>query len=751
MSKKLYRKTLPKPEPVNMNTVLPIDHPVANYYRQSTDAQVGNQSTAMQTIDMPSHLMQLGWSKDNIIMIDMDAGVSGTTKIDERKGMRWLYELIIEGKISAVACQDEDRLFRDITQIQVNIFIDACKQSKVLVITPTMTYDFAHPVMGVFHARQFRFKCEMGAEYLNTYLRDRLHPAKKRIMMEGKWAGCTVPVGYMVDTREKLEDESVNPSYRHYVPYEPFAQIVNEYFNIFLKNAGNISATVRQIVKHGPFFPNPKEWQAPAGFRFVSGQRMRNYMNGYCPGEVGLTGMFRNATYIGHWAVDGTIVHYNNHAPLVPLDIFMSAYNYLSPVLFNGEPNPHYSPFQQQRRPSREVNRPKERPLLSGMIFSEVKGTLRRAGTHWNTGLKEYGYCCLDKYPIETVLWWKKTDYVDEAVVKFLRGKLAETFDPIKWAKNLAAFSEEYDKDRKVHESQIAAIERTMSNLIKSLETLTNPFMIKKVQARYEEAEREHERQSEILRIAAQKTARFDALHRLKDNIEVAINNWVNLSLPDQQVMLHSFIEKIVVEPMPKSAIHITIFWYDGKQECFDMARQGATYLEWLVSDEKRLISAIDKRASQLEIASMFPNRTWNMIRTKVYAIRGKGAIQLTPKPIADDESYMDYLVRTNGGTLPHQARNSERWLAEEIDQLTQMVNEGKTQIEIMEVFSHRNWSAIRRRITHLCGAEVKVSATSDIRVKRTETYYTYLARVAAENDKTGEISLADMAIKSHQ
>lgn len=105
---------------------LPTDSPVAVYYRQSTVAQVGNISTQIQTVDMVEEMRRRGWAEDSIILIDMDAGVSGTTKIDEREGMRQLFGLITGGHIAAVACQDEDRLFRDVTQIQVNIFIDAC-------------------------------------------------------------------------------------------------------------------------------------------------------------------------------------------------------------------------------------------------------------------------------------------------------------------------------------------------------------------------------------------------------------------------------------------------------------------------------------------------------------------------------------------------------------------------------------------------------------------------------------------------
>ena len=202
--------------------------PIAVYYRQSTTAQVGNISTSIQTIDMVEELERRGWEKEKIILIDDDEGVSGTKRIDERKGMSYLFELIADDKIAAVACQDEDRLFRDMTQIQVNIFIDTCRKSQVCVITPFFTYDFAHPQHGEFHARQFRFKCDMAAEYLNSYVLGRLAPARRRLLLEGKWAGAHMPVGYMVDMRKQLPTGDDNPNWRKFVPFEPYAQIVRE-------------------------------------------------------------------------------------------------------------------------------------------------------------------------------------------------------------------------------------------------------------------------------------------------------------------------------------------------------------------------------------------------------------------------------------------------------------------------------------------------------------------------------------------
>ncbi len=123
---------------------------------------------------MLTYLLQRGWTEDEIILIDMDAGISGAKKIAERPGIRTLFGLIADGKIRAVACQDEDRLCRDVTQIQVNIFLEACKKANVLVITPSMRYDFADPQMGIFH----------GGSYARDKKRAILHRLIDRIEME---------------------------------------------------------------------------------------------------------------------------------------------------------------------------------------------------------------------------------------------------------------------------------------------------------------------------------------------------------------------------------------------------------------------------------------------------------------------------------------------------------------------------------------------------------------------------------------
>lgn len=95
MAKKYRKAQKPTPLP-STDTELPIDRSIAVYYRQSTDGQIGNVSTTMQTVDMVEYLKKRGYPDDNILLIDMDGGQSGAKKIDERPGMSQLFDLITD-------------------------------------------------------------------------------------------------------------------------------------------------------------------------------------------------------------------------------------------------------------------------------------------------------------------------------------------------------------------------------------------------------------------------------------------------------------------------------------------------------------------------------------------------------------------------------------------------------------------------------------------------------------------------------
>ncbi|MDK3159375.1 recombinase family protein [Kamptonema cortianum] len=234
---------------------LPVDRPCAIYYRQSTDAQISNINTTLQTVDMFEHLVRQSWMRDSIEMIDMDAGVSGTIKLADRKGMARLMALIKSGEISLVAAQEGDRFFRDVTQIQTNLFIDACKRNNVRVMTPRMVYDFNHPMIGAYHMKIFREEAQHAADFLEYHIKGRLHKSRAYLHEQGLWARRAIITGYMVDMRPKLPDGNPNPNHRRYVPFAPCADAIRVYFELFKRFNRNMQKTWEYVEQHGPFLP----------------------------------------------------------------------------------------------------------------------------------------------------------------------------------------------------------------------------------------------------------------------------------------------------------------------------------------------------------------------------------------------------------------------------------------------------------------------------------------------------------------
>lgn len=635
-------------------TGLPTDRPIAIYYRQSTEAQVGNISTSMQTVDMVSYLETRGWTNADIILIDMDAGISGMTKIDERPGMSKLFHLISMRTIGAVACQDEDRLFRDVTQIQVNIFIEACRSNQVQVITPSMVYEFAHPQMGMFHARQFRFKSEMAAEYINAFIKGRLHTAKRRLLMEGRWAGPPMPVGFMTDMRKQLDDGSSNPHWRKFSVFEPYAEVVAEYFRLFLSYSGNLRKTLRHIHRHGPFFPDPTTCQPPTGYKVV--YRIRPNEHGWCPSaRTTLYQILTNAMYIGHWMVNGAVVRWNNHPSIVSEETFMRAFNYLSSVAPDGSENEDYRPNQVNARPTKEEDRPAERPLCAGLMVSEYKNQWRQVGTNWVGPGQHYAYTLWSPDGHNKYVWGKKADYVDAAIGRMLVEKLSATFKYEAWEKAVEMSVAESQQEHEVKRAQLVQLESVMANLVTSLGTLTNPQMIRAAEQRYEAAQAEFDRLQRELQTQVSHKGQLERVKVLKDSCGEVLASWPEKTMDEKREVVRAFIDRVEATPTEAHGLHLVVCWKDGTRDAVTLPRQATTGVSWLPEEVERLLALADAGVGQTEIAKAFPERKWANIRSKYYLLVGNfDKLKFKPKPIHDRETYWEYEERVGKGFNPN-------------------------------------------------------------------------------------------------
>lgn len=714
--------------------VLPTDRAVAVYYRQSSMKQVGNISTDMQQIDLPRYVNSLGWGTDEIILIDEDEGVSGAKRIDERKGMSRLYNLIITGQIGTVAVQAEDRLFRDETQIQVNVFIDACVKSNVRVITPYFKYNFADKYEGSYHRLLFRMRAEQAADYLNSYVRGRLMAAKERMLLQGMWMGGNINLGFMVDDRKNLSSGVPNPQWRKFEPFQPCAEVVVKLFETFVECGGNIRKTLRHIFEHGPHFPDFDDPDlqrfVPPGYIFGKPVRMLKRGHVYMPGSLALTNMMTNPVYLGHWMHKGHIVVWNNHPPIVPEALFYKAFNYLSPYTLEGKPNPDYAPRLGRVHSTKKKERVAPPAIYTGLVGSYHEGKWRGATVAWEKSIQGYAYVChyMDLADNQHLLWSRRCEYFDEALTRMLHEKLRKTFDEGVWEDVLGSAGEDFETERRMLKHQLSSVEQKMQALIGNMGFAQTQSFLQALEQEYVNHEQEKTRLQSKLEDVERRSKHQDALLALAKQARRVLETWDEMDVDAKQAVAQGFISRIVVSPIGKyRVVNVEIHWRDNTSDCIHVAYRADGSTIWFPDEVETLTALIDEQADQVTIAAALPNRNWHAIRLKVYEIIGKRNFHISPKPIRDEEKYEDYLARLERDGEKANRTSGNRWRKEEYETLEQLLDSGATQLEIAAALPIRSWQAIRRKIVQLRGVGVEVPDSGHL--EDADTIHAYLER----------------------
>src|SRR5581483_11923235 len=583
---------------------LPLDKPIAVYYRQSTIAQVGNVATSQQTEDMPAYVESRGWAKEAIILIDDDEGVSGTTRIDERPGMSKLYGMILEEQIGAVAVWLEDRLFRDQTEIQPNVFLEACKEHNIRVITRWTTYNFNHPMTAKSDMRRFRYEATKAAEYLE-HIRERMLPAKEKLALQGYWSGASITIGFML----KPETNGRRIRYR-FVPFYPIVATVITYFELFVyKFRGNLRQTADYIRKNGPYidFDDPELLkEVPERYIWRSPNRMKRGENGqYYPSKHGLYQMFTNAMYIGHRPVNGKGVVWNNHEAIVDEGLFMQAFNYLSAIGLDGKPNPDYKPRVNHARPTRDETKGKPRPLCENYIVSkENDGDWRQVGITWDGRVKNWSYRFKERQHSDgsegLALWERQARWIDTAIVEDLRHKMNASFHDDVWSTMLENVEPDTAKERRNLEKQIASVKRQQKLTARNAARAKSDKLFDELQQEYDQQEAEINRLNQKLAALGHQHGRRELLQSLYDCFGSAGEIWHDLSTDMQKTAIDTFIDRVEAL-IVDGEIELVVCYRDGaRSEPIRLPRQGTTYKTWLQRDTALLKRMADEGKSQV-------------------------------------------------------------------------------------------------------------------------------------------------------
>jgi len=674
---------------------LPINDSIAVYYRQSRQIQVGNYSTNWQLFDLPNYLRQLGWADDKIIIISEDGAKSGNLGIDVRAGMSRLFNLIQTSSIRAVACTHEDRLFRDISQINVNRFIEACYVSNVIIITPETTYDFCHPTRGDTDITNFRFRAEVAAEYIYTVIRGRIALAKDRMASEGRWIGGNIPVGFIVDQRKCLPNGQRNENRNKFVLFEPYSRIVQQYFRIFVENGGRLRMTAKQIAASGPYYPDSQSPEVllfvPSGHRFQLPVKMKPKLNGLLyPTPHGLRSIFTNAVYLGHWVWKNRIIVWNNHDPVVPESLFLTAFNYLSDVTLEGYSNTD----SRTKRVLTSKNlsaHATERPVFEEIVFAQVEDHYRQAKVHWKTSTKQYYYVLTDFEQVQ--VWSRNAKAFDLSLQKELIEKLETTFRMQNFGEMLTDV--DYIRAQVLYQfaHDIDTLSKSLKDTSENLSLVTDPHLRSELNEFLRSAENDRAMLGQTSTKIADRIVVDDYAITFYERYKGYTQDWSCLTTVQRKEIARVFIRRIEVIPT-LSELRVTIFWKD------DTTSKVTTPLErgvgecWTQEATERLLALAESGASQIVIASTYPHRTWKQIKYKLNRTTSKRYRFINL--IRHNETFHDYLMHAQENM---KSTKGTQWIPQELSLLEMLVESGANRDSICQALPQRSWRAIVKKL----------------------------------------------------
>ncbi|HEY7091603.1 MAG TPA: hypothetical protein VH393_00395 [Ktedonobacterales bacterium] len=379
----MRRHRYQRPESVNPEDErLPLDTICTILTRQSTFAQGKRNlfSDEVNPDDLVREARRLGFADNNIQVLDWDMGKGAyNTTIEDRPALRhWVNELLPSGVSRVVMASQEDRLFRDRTEIQVNTFIEQVAQHRGWVVCGTRIYNLRRDM----DKEQFRFACKAGKYFIEYHLKGRLLPARHRAALSGRHVGGPVPWGYIVDYDPR------SATHMHYQRYEPHAALVaDQIFHRFARMAHpSLAELARSWRREGLVFPY---------FQAEVDERRRRWVDAHCTADPERGGyilhpdqvhrILTDVSYLGWRVRTGALALDEQgapkvcHAPLVEADLFWWCFDLVLPARPEGAPprpvDRHFPTSRYRPRQARRATIDEVVFLAPGRLYCAVHGT----------------------------------------------------------------------------------------------------------------------------------------------------------------------------------------------------------------------------------------------------------------------------------------------------------------------------------------------------------------------------------------
>ncbi len=619
----------------NVTRTLRIDSPSAAYARRSDPeakdkSKDKSQSREMQTEDLIKLAQEYGWKDEDLDPYFADLGLSGTLRPDQRPDMLRLFDNIDMGRYNhgSVICYQENRLFRDETQIYYNQFIQKCKEHDVVVVVISpylMIYDFRDE----FLTEMFRWKCKEAGDFIKRHVKGWMHPARERSARQGNWAGLgDIPIGYNVDF------DTHSPTHKKFVPYEPHAEVIRWLFQRYMELCGDLQKLYRELDKASIYFPPFTEDVDP---RNVSKRKLKLDAAGYrLRTRTAVESILTNPHYIGYWTVKSIVVRKDNHEAIVDYDTFMFAFNRLSKFTLEGELKDETS------KPKRFYHKDTEAyfallnrhlPLLKDRITSSNGSITVHIDKRYEKNGVMYVFSASDR---DT--WFSNRGIVELGAVEELDTLVIERlFHHIHEIGDMAQYSEQLAQKKIEKERQLASVEESIKqidieqvNIAQRIGRTTNERIQELLEAQVMELENERQNLLEARKkLLAEGELTLRSLEEELTNLE---KNWLTYADDKKITLINFLVKEVVVDIVAPHWTKIQVLWLHtdwGREEMYIFRRRRGTAV-W-TEEEDAILKQHYPATRKAEILKLLPRRNWFSINRRAAAALKISRVAGTP------------------------------------------------------------------------------------------------------------------------
>lgn len=289
------------------------------FHTEITDEETEKRLSAIQRGEPGA----LRYWVDGQLMVDLrDLGLSGRLGPDKRPGLRELMADLIRGEASDItgtiylSSEGVSRLSRDQDRIIGYQLLKLMKEANCRIRQP---YAILNPRIEA-DWRELAEGFEDAAKEGKRLQEKHFGPKKREKALKGEHVGTQVPPGFIIDIMDRKSDGRC--IFGKWIPYPPQAGIVIRILQEYVRQNGGEYRTAQTL--GGLVFPFFPEDLAYMNTRSSLRNCLKNE-RGYIVTPEVIVGLARNVALIGVWKWSDIVIE-NNHLAIVPVDLFLEAY-----------------------------------------------------------------------------------------------------------------------------------------------------------------------------------------------------------------------------------------------------------------------------------------------------------------------------------------------------------------------------------------------------------------------------------------